>query len=371
MITHDSAPQSSVDELTYQLLNQFDVLRSERFERIQSMRDTFVADYMHFWQQYQDWRHLAEEKITQLRVSGRPEDAQRLARVLLSTKFDYGRFELMYQVPLGEEVLKITGLNSIQRPHSLSPSGDQSETLHRSENSPANESNDARGCHSPNHFDCNGESEPASDGSIDPDEPCAVCHRSDDDDKMLLFDNCNGAYHIYCIDLKEVPRGHWLCKSCPPSLVPAPTRCSMDSSRRPVGNAKTGSHGAIGGTQYPLDEISPYHELARPVHLEETAVWFSKPPILMSQVRREMQWICQSQSGVTFCLHCDCPKAIIPTLNLSKARATHDGIPAFFHTDLFDNHNALEHFQSTHGEQVSTTEEIVTKYGTEGTWALV
>ena len=48
------------------------------------------------------------------------------------------------------------------------------------------------------------------------DYPCQVCQRIDDADQMLLCDNCNGGYHLFCLqpELVQVPVGLWYCPSC-------------------------------------------------------------------------------------------------------------------------------------------------------------
>ncbi len=51
------------------------------------------------------------------------------------------------------------------------------------------------------------------------DYPCQVCQRIDDADKMLLCDNCNGGYHLFCLkpELTQVLAGNWYCSSCSPT----------------------------------------------------------------------------------------------------------------------------------------------------------
>jgi hypothetical protein len=51
------------------------------------------------------------------------------------------------------------------------------------------------------------------------DYPCQVCRRTDDADQMLLCDNCNGGYHLFCLkpELTQVPAGNWYCPSCSPT----------------------------------------------------------------------------------------------------------------------------------------------------------
>ena len=57
-----------------------------------------------------------------------------------------------------------------------------------------------------------------SDESDDPmeDVMCLVCKLDQDEDKTLLCDGCDGAYHLYCLDppLKKLPAGDWYCSFC-------------------------------------------------------------------------------------------------------------------------------------------------------------
>jgi hypothetical protein len=48
------------------------------------------------------------------------------------------------------------------------------------------------------------------------DYPCQVCQKIDDADQMLLCDNYNGGYHLFCLklELTQVPVGIWYCSSC-------------------------------------------------------------------------------------------------------------------------------------------------------------
>ncbi|KAH9555047.1 hypothetical protein CY35_08G094300 [Sphagnum magellanicum] len=59
-------------------------------------------------------------------------------------------------------------------------------------------------------------------------ENCAPCHlpnldptiiTTDDADQMLLFDNCNGGYHLLCFKPKliQVPADIWYYSSCSPT----------------------------------------------------------------------------------------------------------------------------------------------------------
>jgi hypothetical protein len=51
------------------------------------------------------------------------------------------------------------------------------------------------------------------------DYPCQVCQGTDDAAHMLLCDNSNGAYHLFCLmsKLTQVPANIWYYSSC--SLV--------------------------------------------------------------------------------------------------------------------------------------------------------
>ena len=45
---------------------------------------------------------------------------------------------------------------------------------------------------------------------------CQRCHTGDDEDKLLLCDSCNDAWHTYCLipALTAVPEGNWFCGTC-------------------------------------------------------------------------------------------------------------------------------------------------------------
>jgi hypothetical protein len=48
------------------------------------------------------------------------------------------------------------------------------------------------------------------------DAPCEVCGKSGDDDKAILCETCDGAFHMYCLSppLHAVPEGDWFCAKC-------------------------------------------------------------------------------------------------------------------------------------------------------------
>lgn len=53
------------------------------------------------------------------------------------------------------------------------------------------------------------------------DEECEVCHSQADGDKMLLCEECDKGYHMYCLQppLEAIPEGEWYCAECHPRPV--------------------------------------------------------------------------------------------------------------------------------------------------------
>ncbi len=51
------------------------------------------------------------------------------------------------------------------------------------------------------------------------DYPCQVCQRTDNVDQMLLCNNCNAGYHLFCLNPKliQVPANIWYYLSCSPT----------------------------------------------------------------------------------------------------------------------------------------------------------
>lgn len=43
---------------------------------------------------------------------------------------------------------------------------------------------------------------------------CIICGRSDEEDVLLLCDNCNEPYHTHCLDIGGIPEGDWFCPNC-------------------------------------------------------------------------------------------------------------------------------------------------------------
>uniref|UniRef100_H2M7P0 Tyrosine-protein kinase BAZ1B n=1 Tax=Oryzias latipes TaxID=8090 RepID=H2M7P0_ORYLA len=50
---------------------------------------------------------------------------------------------------------------------------------------------------------------------------CKVCRRKGDDEKLILCDECNKAFHLFCLRpaLYRIPTGEWLCPACQPTVA--------------------------------------------------------------------------------------------------------------------------------------------------------
>ncbi|XP_029964332.1 tyrosine-protein kinase BAZ1B-like isoform X3 [Salarias fasciatus] len=50
---------------------------------------------------------------------------------------------------------------------------------------------------------------------------CKVCRRKGDDEKLILCDECNKAFHLFCLRpaLYRIPTGEWLCPACQPTIA--------------------------------------------------------------------------------------------------------------------------------------------------------
>lgn len=45
-------------------------------------------------------------------------------------------------------------------------------------------------------------------------QPCPICGEDDNEDHLLSCDGCSVEFHTYCVDLDEIPVGHWFCETC-------------------------------------------------------------------------------------------------------------------------------------------------------------
>ncbi|XP_050991217.1 tyrosine-protein kinase BAZ1B isoform X2 [Labeo rohita] len=50
---------------------------------------------------------------------------------------------------------------------------------------------------------------------------CKVCRRKGEDDQLILCDECNKAFHLFCLRpaLYRIPEGEWLCPACQPTTA--------------------------------------------------------------------------------------------------------------------------------------------------------
>ena len=64
------------------------------------------------------------------------------------------------------------------------------------------------------------------------DQPCLICGEDDNEEQLLACDGCDAYYHTYCVDLDQVPIGHWYCENCETHRAIESVR--PDSSNRPI-----------------------------------------------------------------------------------------------------------------------------------------
>ena len=62
------------------------------------------------------------------------------------------------------------------------------------------------------------------------DQPCIICGEDDNEERLLACDGCDAYYHTYCVDLDQVPVGHWYCESCETQRA-IESVCPNDSNR--------------------------------------------------------------------------------------------------------------------------------------------
>ncbi|TNN01484.1 hypothetical protein fugu_010866 [Takifugu bimaculatus] len=50
---------------------------------------------------------------------------------------------------------------------------------------------------------------------------CKVCRKKGDDEKLILCDECNKAFHLFCLRpaLYRIPVGEWRCLACQPTVA--------------------------------------------------------------------------------------------------------------------------------------------------------
>ncbi|EXJ86268.1 hypothetical protein A1O1_06638 [Capronia coronata CBS 617.96] len=65
----------------------------------------------------------------------------------------------------------------------------------------------------------------------DDEQPCQACGEDDNEDVLMYCDGCQKLWHTYCVNLQEVPYGHWFCDNC---------RAQREVDPRLQGNARSG-----------------------------------------------------------------------------------------------------------------------------------
>lgn len=66
----------------------------------------------------------------------------------------------------------------------------------------------------------------------DEDQACQACGEDDNEDVLMYCDGCQKLWHTYCVDLQEVPYGHWFCDNCRAQREVDPRQQSVPRSGR-------------------------------------------------------------------------------------------------------------------------------------------
>ena len=74
-------------------------------------------------------------------------------------------------------------------------------------------------------------------------DTCAICH---DTGKLLCCDECPLAFHLDCVSLTLVPKGHWACPRC----VAEKARVKREVDRKAAGGEETAESGKGGGLSH-------------------------------------------------------------------------------------------------------------------------
>ena len=62
--------------------------------------------------------------------------------------------------------------------------------------------------------------------------PCQICGLDGEDEDGIMCDLCNGAFHLSCLELSQVPEGEWYCASCTSAMEPTSNGRSPSASKR-------------------------------------------------------------------------------------------------------------------------------------------
>ncbi|XP_054718310.1 PHD finger protein 10-like [Uloborus diversus] len=60
---------------------------------------------------------------------------------------------------------------------------------------------------------------------------CSHCRDPNDEDKMLFCDLCDRGYHTFCVGLKSLPQGKWVCRRCGSCSICGANRPGPESSK--------------------------------------------------------------------------------------------------------------------------------------------
>lgn len=64
---------------------------------------------------------------------------------------------------------------------------------------------------------------------------CVFCNKPHSEDKLLFCDICDRGYHTFCVGLRVIPTGKWVCKQCCPT-------CAECGSSKPGEGTKVNWH---------------------------------------------------------------------------------------------------------------------------------
>ncbi|VUZ48928.1 unnamed protein product, partial [Hymenolepis diminuta] len=88
---------------------------------------------------------------------------------------------------------------------------------------------------------------------------CEICGQANDEDKLILCDDCDISYHIFCLDppLADVPKGSWKCNNC--------VYCHRCERKTPGKNCRWCESYTLCGPCASLDKCpvctQPYHDM--------------------------------------------------------------------------------------------------------------
>eukprot|EP01050_Picozoa_sp_SAG11_P004410 SAG11_NODE_281_length_11257_cov_45.949633_8_plen_574_part_00 len=100
---------------------------------------------------------------------------------------------------------------------------------------------------------------------------CVVCNSSEDGERMLLCDGCDGGYHLYCCapKLQAVPDDDWYCATCAKAAtVAARARDATDHGAGAMASPRAERWGEKRGEKGQGEEAGTRHTLVLPKEAE-------------------------------------------------------------------------------------------------------